>query len=363
MAINPNTRYPGQTVAPSGPYPGGSAQNVTVPGDGTGTPLEADWVNDLWGFLQALLDRAGISASGTPDGVGASDYLDSLSQWIGTTSDLTLSGYQISALSNFFARQRDVSGTVPDLSAVEVRDDGTVFFTLDQTNDVINQWNMTTTPFDPSVAVLSGNSLDVTAQEGTPNGMYLRQDTGTSLYVIGNSTDTIYRYNLPTPFSLAGSNYSGDSYTYSAQVTDSGCVAFAADGSKFFIGDNFNEAVQQYSCAVPWVLAGASHDLTFDLSGVSSGILGPRGLRWNADGSKLIVCISGSGAIVYEFDVRTAFDLTGASTTPARQVDLTGALPGGNLDGLAFCDSGMKMLAGTTGQDVLIFNSGFLTRA
>lgn len=75
MAIRPVIKYPGQVQPASAAYPHGKAQNVTVVGDGTGTPLERDWVNDLWGFLQSLLSAGGVTPSGNPDEVGASDYL------------------------------------------------------------------------------------------------------------------------------------------------------------------------------------------------------------------------------------------------------------------------------------------------
>jgi hypothetical protein len=77
MALDPSTRYPSQTDADAG-YPLGKARNAGSFQDGTGTPLERDWVNDLWGFEQALLDAAGISPSGDPDEVGASQYLDAV---------------------------------------------------------------------------------------------------------------------------------------------------------------------------------------------------------------------------------------------------------------------------------------------
>lgn len=78
MAINPETQYPGK-IAPSTPdYPYGAARNITVPGDGTGTPWEAALVNDLFGFQQALLSAAGIVPSGSPEKVGASQYRDAL---------------------------------------------------------------------------------------------------------------------------------------------------------------------------------------------------------------------------------------------------------------------------------------------
>lgn len=77
MAISPKTLYPGQIdlTDPAG-YPEGKARNINVPGDGTGTPWEKEVCNDLFGFQQALLDVASAAPSGTPDKVGASQYLD-----------------------------------------------------------------------------------------------------------------------------------------------------------------------------------------------------------------------------------------------------------------------------------------------
>lgn len=80
MAIRPEDKYPGQTVTGDGGYPHGKARNITVSGDGTGTPLEQAWLNDLWGLLQSLLEHAAITPSGTPDEVGASQYLTGLRQ-------------------------------------------------------------------------------------------------------------------------------------------------------------------------------------------------------------------------------------------------------------------------------------------
>jgi hypothetical protein len=77
MAIVPNTDYPAQTDVDSA-YPQGKARNAGTYQDGTGTPLEKRWVNDLWGFLQSLLADASITPSGAPDEVGASDYLDAV---------------------------------------------------------------------------------------------------------------------------------------------------------------------------------------------------------------------------------------------------------------------------------------------
>lgn len=77
MALIPSSRYPAQTDSAAG-YPHGKARNAGSYQDSTGTPLERDWVNDLWGFLQALLSNASITPSGDPDEVGASQYLEAV---------------------------------------------------------------------------------------------------------------------------------------------------------------------------------------------------------------------------------------------------------------------------------------------
>ena len=76
MSINPETRYAGKINSADANYPYGSARNITTPGDGTGTPWEEDLVNDIFGFQQSLLSDASIVPSGSPDKVGASQYLE-----------------------------------------------------------------------------------------------------------------------------------------------------------------------------------------------------------------------------------------------------------------------------------------------
>jgi len=78
MAINPEAQYPGKIKPGDANYPYGSARNITVPGDGTGTPWEQALVNDIFGFQQALLNAAALVPTGSPDKVGASQYLEAV---------------------------------------------------------------------------------------------------------------------------------------------------------------------------------------------------------------------------------------------------------------------------------------------
>ena len=78
MARNMNTDFPTKTEAPSASYPNGAFRNVTVTGDGTGTPWDALIMNDVAGFQQELLDKAGLTPDGNNEKVGASQYFDAM---------------------------------------------------------------------------------------------------------------------------------------------------------------------------------------------------------------------------------------------------------------------------------------------
>lgn len=93
MAINPESAFPGKITASSAEYPFGKARNITVPGDGTGTPWDQLVLNDIFGFQQALLSEAGTVPTGAPDEVGASQYLAALQSIVvapfDTVADMT----------------------------------------------------------------------------------------------------------------------------------------------------------------------------------------------------------------------------------------------------------------------------------
>jgi len=77
MAIELSTEYPTQ-VDTDAAYPYGKPRNRSTPTTQDGTPFEEKWVQDLHGFLQAILVTAGTTPSGTPDSATVSQLLDSM---------------------------------------------------------------------------------------------------------------------------------------------------------------------------------------------------------------------------------------------------------------------------------------------
>lgn len=78
MSINWETLYAGQIDPADSEYPHGKARNISVPGDGLGTPLEKAWMNDRIAFTSAILSQAGEVPNGNPDTVLVPQVLNAL---------------------------------------------------------------------------------------------------------------------------------------------------------------------------------------------------------------------------------------------------------------------------------------------
>jgi hypothetical protein len=73
------SRYPTKSQADALNYAlAGKARDVTSSGDGTGTPLEKDWMNDLFGWQQALMAQAGLAPNGNVETQIASQLLSAV---------------------------------------------------------------------------------------------------------------------------------------------------------------------------------------------------------------------------------------------------------------------------------------------
>jgi len=135
--LNIDTTYPGQTAGTNANYPNGQARNVTVSGDGTGTPWEQQLLNDILGFMNAAVDEAGITVSGSPDTALASDVLDGLKALLGLpknhleglriTRDSTVLMTTLPGSARNFANTRNLvlpAATQKDISGTWVAGDG-----------------------------------------------------------------------------------------------------------------------------------------------------------------------------------------------------------------------------------------------
>ena len=122
---------------------------------------------------------------------------------------------------------------------------GTKFFLLGRNNKRIYEYAVSTA-YDLSSASYSNNSLLLSGQAAAPLGFNFNSD-GTKLFVSDNTTDTIFQYNLSTAYDITSASYSNISFSVAGQDSTPSGIDFNSTGSKLFILGNSSNTVYQYN--------------------------------------------------------------------------------------------------------------------
>jgi hypothetical protein len=207
-------------------------------------------------------------------------------------------------------------------------------------NDTITGW------------LYSGNSFSVSAQEGTPNGLFIGS-AGTKMYVNGAVGDDVNEYTLGTAWNITTATFV-TTFSTAGQDSSPQDVFFKPDGlSMFVMGNSPNRFVFQYTLSTAWSIATASYaSKSFS---VASQETSPTGLWFKTDGTVMYV-VGTVNDTVFQYALSTAWDVSTASyggvfysfaaqETSPQQVNLS--------------DDGLKMwMLGATGDDIWEYNLG-----
>jgi len=211
---------------------------------------------------------------------------DSVHQYSLTT------GFDIGTAS-FTGSSFDISGQASAVTGVAFSGDGTSMFVIGDTTDSVFQYSLTT-GFDIGTASFTGSSFDVSGQDGIPTGVAFSAD-GTSMFIIGNSSDSVFQYSLTTGFDIGTASFSGTSFDVSVQASRPRDVAFSGDGTSMFVIGNNSDSVFQYSLTTGFDIGTASFTgSSFDVSGQDNA---PRDVAFSADGTSMFVTGSNSDSV------------------------------------------------------------------
>jgi len=222
--------------------------------------------------------------------------------------------FQVTLVS--FLQSFDVSGQDSTPTGVAFSPDGTSMFVIGKGSTSVHQYSLTTA-FDLSTASFTGSSFDVSGQDLNARGVTFSPD-GTSMFMIGNRSDSVHQYSLTTAFDLSTASFTGLSFDVSGQASDSTGIAvptgvtFNPDGTSMFVISNGSDSVHQYSLTTAFDLSTASFTgSSFDVSGQDGE---PTGVAFNPDGTSMFMIGNGSDS-VHQYSLTTAFDLSTASFT------------------------------------------------
>ena len=126
------------------------------------------------------------------------------------------------------------------------RDDGKRFYTINAVNDRVFQYSLSAA-FNLTTASYDSVSFLVSGQEGTPESIFFRPN-GKRMFVIGVNNDSVYQYDLSTPWDVSTAVYNSVSFSVAGQETGPNKVFIRDNGLNMYIlGTTTGEAVYQYS--------------------------------------------------------------------------------------------------------------------
>ena len=160
--------------------------------------------------------------------------------------------YQYNLSTNFdvsTATYNNVSFTISSQSerpfSVIFNPNGTKMYILQDSPGVIYQYNLSTA-FNVSTATYNNVSFSFASQEAIAMGVVFNTD-GTKMYMVGNSTDSVYQYTLSTGFDLSTASYDSVSFSVASQDTYPTGIRFNANFTKMYISGNTSDSIYQYS--------------------------------------------------------------------------------------------------------------------
>ncbi len=305
--------------------------------------------------VSAVIDNIPTTGEGNPrsisfNGDGTEMYIIGNAGDDVTTFNLS-TGFDLSSLTG-----TSVSATLTEdgtPQALLIDDAGTTFYVAGSANDQINEYTLSSA-FDFSSTITHVSSNGFPTVEITPHGMAFNSD-GTKLFVAGDQANAVAEIALSTPYDLTTARYTTGLYVNSQQTQIRG-LAFNNTGTTLYIIGNQNDEIDGYDLSVAYDLSSTITTTTGSPWSITLEDTNPSDLFFNNDGTKLYV-IGNNDDDINQYSLSPAYDMTDAI---AANLDVAFELDGGsglNIDtaplGGTFNNDGTKLyIAGNSGNDI-----------
>ena len=247
-----------------------------------------------------------------------------------TSSDIDL------ATGNYFADTlaADTTYTISNAGDVQA-------FQLEVTGGASSTWDISTASYNQSFSVFT--------QDDSPSDVFFKPD-GTKMYVSGNAENSVYEYDLSTPWDVSAASYN-QSFSVTTQESDPRGLFFKPDGAKMYIVGADGDEVNEYDLSTAWDVSTASF---LQLFSVSTQDTSPQGITFKPDGTKMYI-MGFTSDNVNEYTLSTAWDVSTASYFQNFNVSSQETGP----QGIFFKPDGTKLyVTGSIGDDINEYNIG-----
>jgi cytoskeletal protein CcmA (bactofilin family) len=226
--------------------------------------------------------------------------------------------------------------------------DGLTMFVLGDTNNTVYQYTLGT-EWSVATASYASKSFSVGTQEGAPSGLWFKPD-GTTMYVVGSSTDTVYQYTLSTAWDVSTASYGSIFYSVAAQDSAPSQVNLSADGLKMWVLGLSGDDIWEYNLGTAWNVSTATPVNNFY---VGFQEVGPTGLFIDSSAANRVYIVGSTTAdTVFQYNtVANSLEIDTEKLYIDGQLSVNGNLVAGSnayVDG-ALTVQGSVATGGTVG--------------
>jgi len=299
-------------------------ENGAIPAGGI---VEARFANGAFQFrvkdATASASQAAVSAAAAAQSaLEAEASADQAATSAATLADF-VAGYDLFD-GVYSGRNRSTSPTFTNLPGLAFKTDGTMLFVLAKSNNSVMQFNLTEA-WDLNTSVYSGTLFSVNAQEVTPETVRFSDD-GLRFYIAGNANNTVYQYDMTSPWDISTAVYNGVDFDVSDQETEVEGLAFGDDGLKMYIVGKIQDAIFEYDLSTAFDIGTAVYNgnALFISGQVSDGV----GLALDSDGLRVFVIDEADG-VIEQYNLSTAWSIsTGTYANISFDTSSESATPG-----------------------------------
>ena len=188
--------------------------------------------------------------------------------------------------------------------------DGLKMFVVGFSEKNINEYTLSTA-FDVSTHEFT-RETQIRLQEERPTGITFSHD-GLKMFVVGVSEKNINEYTLSTAFDVFGRNYFIYAFSIGTQENDPQDVAFSNDGLKMFVvGRGESAVIHEYTLSTAFDVSTAAY---VDPLHISLWETSPTDMEFSNDGAKMFV-VGISGKDINEYTLNSVYPITVTAIPP-----------------------------------------------
>ena len=188
--------------------------------------------------------------------------------------------------------------------------DGSKMFVGGTGSDVVREYSLSTAWAIETASFTT--SFSVSSQDSGVGDLFFRNDNssddGKKMYVLGSQNDRLYAYDLTTAWDISTASFDEFVYVGTEAPVPTG-LAFANDGSKFYVSCNNTDKIYEYDLSTNWDISTESFNQSVSVSQQSTT---PQGIELSPTGDRLYVA-DVTGDNIHQYTLSPNYDISSAS--------------------------------------------------